>query len=260
VEASLSVRGVAWTNEGKEKLDPPETAYSEAYAATIVKLTGKLEAVEVANNPLGNKRAVAKKTLQNMQNAGFVGASGSTPSTSKESTEGEDPLVLSIYDVATGDLVAEEALYNEHWLADGPAMAMWDDIEGLVLGVRPGGTASVDFDTTSAWVLNPLDGSATLTESGLALTGDLAALAWDLFTDSEGRLFAVLPLSELSNEVTFLIQLPIATSGPEGLDLVLSMDQKGRTDMYLTEPVPEPGTLILLALGLAGTARFRTRN
>jgi hypothetical protein len=235
-EASIHLVGHA-TVAAIPKGHDPETAASQGVSSGGVSLTGTMQKAEIQDGK-GPRKEVKTQSLI------FAHSTGLDKPNAKNNINGSDPLSLSLFDDATGDLLARQDLWSENFLLANGGGLTWDGTT-LSLTADPGGTASISFQTLSSWVLNPFTGRASIDGGAFSTTGDVGALSWTV-TSAGGKTTATTTLGEL----TFDIQ-PTGIPTPAGdVSAVLEADLRGEANGYRTT-TPEPGSFLLVASGTA---------
>ncbi len=224
-------------------LHPPEGAYANAQSAGEMSISGKLL---YAGFNTGEKsgRVVLKVGQTSLRATGF--ASHLVPAKGPPTdSDFKDPIALNFFDAVTGELIAGQDLFLDHWRAEGNASVSYDPLVGLSFIADADSQAFVTMNTLSAWVLNPFNGVAGIVDGIFSATGDFAALPW-LVSSVDGQTTATLAASDLALDFEFLV-LATGLGTPANDVLVeISGDAQGSAEAFLYVPEPSSGLLLLI--------------
>jgi hypothetical protein len=231
-------------------LHPPETSYAEAASGAQVNLKGKFLKAEVIDEK------AKPPSVRHIQGATHLTAFAVSDSGSDESFY-QDPLTLSFFDEVSGDLIAQNDLFDESWLVQGTADILYDPNVGLTLTANHDSLSSISFSTLSSWVLNPFNGTASIQNGIFQATGDLARLPWVVTSTSNTQAF--LPISSLLLDFKFDIEATGLGNPSNDLIMKLTNEAQGLTSDYKTADVPEPLTILGSATALGFGTFFKRK-
>lgn len=249
-DSSIRLAGHATIHAPAPDADPHkgELSFASSFGIGEITLTGAQASGLIIDGKAKTVNAVKG-------NIGTVTSFRSHHNTDENEAYYRDPMSLAIVDSVTGDLLAEQLLYSELWQAVGEAGVSWDAVNGLTLTTGAGGSALFSMETLGSWVLNPFEGSASLVDGILTVTGDLA-LAWTVST-VDGITTANLAASVFDPAMTFSIQADGLGSPVNDIDLVFTGSGAGYAQE--AQQVAEAGNLPPFLLGLVFLALVRRR-
>lgn len=244
---------VTATTDTPPKSHKPETSTAEAFAAG--KITVECGTVVAINGvkPLFLGKSSTGRLITNGPATAQRTADGGS---SSNKAGRKDPITLGFYDAESGNLIAEQALWEEQWDVDFNGMV--DSSEtGLTLSTGisgdPTGSASIELNTLGSWVQNPFNGTASIIDGAFSATGDLAGLPWQIATVDDVTT-AFLAAADFNP----IFEFDILATGLGDQDMTMRlMDEDKDYAFAEASVVPEPGTLALLAMGWLGLARLR---